>query len=288
MNLFFKKIARWIRLFPDIVFTDKVHRNKIRRVMHDHDMVAYPSENYFGDRYMHIFDSVLKNERMSYKDLKIMDAGCGHGRLSIMFAKRGGRVDALDTFSELLEKAKMYAQKENIPSNHIRWVHGELPGSLDSFSDRSYDLVVCTEVLFMMAGPEETIRRLARLLRPGGILVISHRTRLFYLLCSLINRDFFSFKKAAECNSYKDVGRILSWSDPKEMEDIFFKEGLKNIRKWGIGMLSGIEGDPTAKFCLPHELNTIDRQLLGQVEDQIADVYPDAGRYIVYSGVKHE
>lgn len=63
---------------------------------------------------------------------------------------------------------------------------------------------------------------------------------------------------------------------------------LKNINKWGIGVLTGIEGDPTTKFCKPYTLNSEDMLFLAKVEDRIGRIYPDAGRYIVFSGVKDE
>ncbi|MDD5435918.1 MAG: class I SAM-dependent methyltransferase [Candidatus Omnitrophica bacterium] len=285
-----KKIVRWLRLFPEVVFTGDSsgrHLNKVRDVMDRYDMVTSPSEDYFKDRYMHIIDSALEAGRLAYEGLKVLDAGCGQGRLAIAFAKRGSSVDAVDVFPGVLDKARIHAQKAGLSSDRIRWIEGGLPETLDGVADNSYDLVVCAEVLYMLEEADATIRGLVRVLRPGGVLVVSSRTRLYYLAHSLMSKDFLRFSRAAKNNSYKDIGQALSWSDPRETEDLLAALDLKDIRRWGIGVLSGIEGDPTGKFCFPHELNGAERETLGQAEDKIAGVYSDAGRYIVYSGVKN-
>jgi len=62
--------------------------------------------------------------------------------------------------------------------------------------------------------------------------------------------------------------------------------GITNIKEHGIGFMAGIEGDPTALFSKPHELNSETRRLVGKAEDELSDIYADAGRYMVFTGIK--
>lgn len=133
---------------------------------------------------------------------RVLSVGCGLGRLSLDFLKRGSLIDAIDAVPELLEKAKFYARKANLKSHNIRWITGEMPGALFKLPSASYDLIICTEVLYMVPDPEESIKRMVEMLSPGGVLVISVRTRLYHLLYSLMLNDQVRFRIAFEEENY--------------------------------------------------------------------------------------
>jgi 2-polyprenyl-3-methyl-5-hydroxy-6-metoxy-1,4-benzoquinol methylase len=284
-------LLRWLKLFPAMVFPGLCLRNylmAVRRGMRKYDMLNSPSEDYFCDRYMYIIDKALKPGNLRYDNLKVLDVGCGPGRLTLEFLKRGSRVDALDAMPELLEEAKLNVKKANLNSSGVRWISGEIPRALFKLPSLSYDLIICTEVLYAVPDPQESIKRMIDLLSPGGILVISLRTRLYYLLYFLLINDFERFRSVFENDNFKDIGKSLSWVDPEEMTKTLKDMKLKDINKYGVGVLTGIEGDPAAEFCKPHTLGSKERSFMAKVEDEISDRYPDAGRYIVFTGVKNE
>jgi SAM-dependent methyltransferase len=99
--------------------------------------------------------------------LRVLDLGCGGGQLAHYCAENGASsVTAIDLSRRMIE----YAQHHNAHSS-IRYVCGPL----ESVSDRpeSYDLVVSSLVMHYIEDYEETVMRVAELLRPGGYFIFS-------------------------------------------------------------------------------------------------------------------
>jgi SAM-dependent methyltransferase len=93
-----------------------------------------------------------------------VDAACGTGRFSAMLAARGHRVIGVDSSPEMLARARA-----NVPGGDFR--SGDL-GALP-VADASADLVTCGLALSHVADLRPAFTEFARVLRPGGHLVIS-------------------------------------------------------------------------------------------------------------------
>jgi len=108
---------------------------------------------------------------------EVLDAPCGYGRHSIPLALAGYRVTGFDRSEALLGEAR---RRSTDPDNP-RWVRGDhrdLP-----FDDASFDLVLNLFTALGYRGEDGdrlTLGQFARVLRPGGVLVIEtmHRDRL--------------------------------------------------------------------------------------------------------------
>ena len=95
---------------------------------------------------------------------RVLDAGCGTGRVAIELARRGYEVVGVDNDVSMLDVARDTAPE-------LRWVDADL-AALD-LGER-FDLAVAAGnvVVFLAPGSEpEVVRRLARHLVPGGLLV---------------------------------------------------------------------------------------------------------------------
>jgi ubiquinone/menaquinone biosynthesis C-methylase UbiE len=101
---------------------------------------------------------------------RVLDAGCGDGCVSLKLAEKGWQVYALDYSLEFLDILKERLKKHNL-SGKVEIVHSDL-GSLD-FSDSFFDAVVCGEVLEHMPDDRRIISSFNRILRPGGVCVVS-------------------------------------------------------------------------------------------------------------------
>ena len=93
-----------------------------------------------------------------------LDAACGTGRHAARLAARGHRVIGVDSSPEMLAKAH-----GNVPGAEFR--RGDLHDL--PLPDDSVDLVVCALALAHLPGLGPAFGEFARVLRPGGHLVIS-------------------------------------------------------------------------------------------------------------------
>jgi ubiquinone/menaquinone biosynthesis C-methylase UbiE len=103
----------------------------------------------------------------------VLDVATGTGRLPLALLERPlfqGRVIGLDLSRRMLTVA---AEKLAPHRNRVTLMHG--PAEALPFPDNTFDLVTCLEALEFMMHPREVLRELARVLRPGGLLVLTNR-----------------------------------------------------------------------------------------------------------------
>lgn len=101
------------------------------------------------------------------KDLRILEAGCGAGWL-VASLLAFGEVTATDLSDEVLSRAAA-----RVPE--ARFVAGDFM-SVD-LGAAAYDVVVSLEVLSHVADQAAFLRRIASLLRPGGVLMLATQNR---------------------------------------------------------------------------------------------------------------
>ncbi len=94
-----------------------------------------------------------------------LDVGCGEGRFCRMLAGEGVKAIGIDPTERLIEEARL-----RDPGGDYRVGRAEL---LD-FPDASFDLVVSYLSLIDIEAVETAIAEMARVLRPGGALLIAH------------------------------------------------------------------------------------------------------------------
>lgn len=98
----------------------------------------------------------------------LLDAATGTGRHALHLARQGKRVTAVDGNQAMLEIARQKAKNEGLS---IDFRQEELNAL--SFADGSFDLVLCALALSHNPDPTEPCAELARMVRPGGVVLIS-------------------------------------------------------------------------------------------------------------------
>ena len=103
---------------------------------------------------------------------RVLEVGCGPGRLSILLARRHGLdVTGLDLDPAMVGRALANADRAgNGAGQRPRFLVGDV-GSL-AFPDRSFDLVVSTFSVHHWADPAAGLAEVGRVLRPGGRALI--------------------------------------------------------------------------------------------------------------------
>ena len=105
---------------------------------------------------------------------RVLDAGCGTGRVAVELARRGFDVVGADNDASMMTVAR--ARDDPRDQHGPRWIDADL-ATLE-LADR-FDLVVAAGnvVVFLAEGTEpEVVQRLAAHLVPGGLLVAGWRT----------------------------------------------------------------------------------------------------------------
>ena len=97
------------------------------------------------------------------------DLGRGAGVLTMELLARGARVEALDGSAPMLESAKASAGER---AAQVSWHQGDVR-KLDFAADAGFDGVLCSSVIEYLGSPDALLAEAARVIRPGGTLVIS-------------------------------------------------------------------------------------------------------------------
>ncbi|MCU0271610.1 MAG: class I SAM-dependent methyltransferase [Acidimicrobiales bacterium] len=100
-----------------------------------------------------------------YAPTRVLDAGCGTGRIGIELARRGIDVVGVDIDPAMLGTAETKAP-------HIRWIHADL--SVVDLGPDPFDVAVLAGnvMIFVAPGTERAVvDRCAGSLRPGGRLI---------------------------------------------------------------------------------------------------------------------
>jgi len=100
-----------------------------------------------------------------------LDAGCGTGRLSRLLAANGANVVAVDGAEEMLAIGRELAGASAL-TDRLRFEHIEDVNHLP-FATSSFDGALCSSVIEYLRDPCGCLREFARVLRPGGALIVS-------------------------------------------------------------------------------------------------------------------
>jgi SAM-dependent methyltransferase len=100
--------------------------------------------------------------------LDVADLGCGDGYLTIETARWARRVVAIDRSREVLARGRELAARRGV--DNITWKRGELQSL--PLDDRSTDVSLLSQALHHADDPPNALREAARILRPGGRILI--------------------------------------------------------------------------------------------------------------------
>ncbi|MFZ5480834.1 MAG: class I SAM-dependent methyltransferase [Myxococcota bacterium] len=134
--------------------------------------------------------------------LDVLDIGCGDGEWALLLARRGARVSAIDVSPAMVESARARFAGAGFDAD-VRLADAEdLP-----FPAASFDRVSIVTALCFVDHPEVAAREAARVLRPGGLLVVG------------------------------ELGRFSSWAMRRRVRGWLGDATWRNARFWSAGEL---------------------------------------------------
>ena len=138
-------------------------------------------QSFFSSDYLKFSEEILTKDRTNDElqflinnleltgDAKILDLGCGQGRISIPLAKYGYNVTGLDASRDLLEEAKNRAKRESVS---INFIYSDMR-NMNYLNE--YDAVINMGTAFgyveRQQDDEITLKNVYRALRPNGVFI---------------------------------------------------------------------------------------------------------------------
>jgi ArsR family transcriptional regulator len=175
-----------MRAFADLMLghieaADKVlaaDRDRLAEVKREH---AHAAQRYFAAhardwdtiRALHVADATVEKaviEALGERDTfdSLLDLGTGTGRMLELLAPLYARAIGIDTSNDMLAVARAHLDRAGITNAQVRLgdIH-DLP-----FPRNSFDVVTIHQVLHYLDEPERALREAARVMRPGGRLLV--------------------------------------------------------------------------------------------------------------------
>lgn len=144
---------------------DKKNFYTIEKSFHDNlaETVTKPLENIdiWEIENWHYIRDIIGN----LKDKKILDVGCGFGRESILFAKKGAVVTGIDISDKTIKVAQRSAKKQGVT------VDFKVLKVEDLNCTNKFDVVYCRATLHHFYDVQEVIRILQNCLNDNGIII---------------------------------------------------------------------------------------------------------------------
>lgn len=159
--------------------------------------------------------------------LKVLDAGCGDGKLTFRLSKRGNSVVGIDYSALGVQLARQCASAEDKEKEaDVHFLQASvfaLP-----FSGNSFDCIVFADVIEHIDNPERALGELRRVLKPGGRCIVTTPQRMeshTWDECHLIEytRDEF-FELLSSCFSRV----VIKGSQPHFFFKLYFGVDAKH------------------------------------------------------------
>ena len=242
-----------------------------------------PAEQFYARIYLKYLFQQIETEFRG-QAVKVLDVGCHTGRLAVPLARAGYQVTAIDSSRFHLKLAERHARAEG---TRCHWIKGDAFQHIRHMEAESFDLVICTEVLYQREDFREEMRALARLVRKGGLLATSHRTRFFYLTKAVAEKDYETAERILE-HSEGPVGggSYFNWQTPGELKDLYRQIGVEVTLLRPIGIFTGNGDEGMARICNLAGTTETEKKALFDIEASQSEEFASIGRYLLVIGRK--
>jgi S-adenosylmethionine-dependent methyltransferase len=167
---------------------------------------------------------------------RALDVGGGTGFATVQLARIGHAVVLVDSSKQMLQIACQQAEACGAAAR-ISFCHAtasQLPALFDA---KSFDLVVCHNLLEYIEDPSATVRNIAYLLRTGGMLSVLVRNRAGEVLKEAVKSGDWKLAAAnltAETVADTLYGERTRLFAPADLRELFAGAGLEVVAEHGV------------------------------------------------------
>ena len=162
-------------------------------------------------------------EVINESDGRVLEVGVGTG-LSLPDYDNGLEIVGIDLSPEMLDKARERVTKEGL--SNVAGLHVMDAGDLQ-FPDASFDCVVAMYVITVVPDPEKVMRELARVVKPGGeVMLVKHFSQDDGVR-GWVERRMAPFADLVGWHSVFEVSRVMVCDDLNLLD-------RQALRPWGL------------------------------------------------------
>jgi len=164
----------------------------------------------------------------------VLEFGCNSGENSLVLASFGANLTLVEPNQQVLPRLKALFKKFGFEKQIIKL----LQKNIDSFStDKLYDLVIAEGFLFSLPNRDQLIDKIAQLLTPCGLAVISFNDRYG---CLLEQTKKMIFWRACQLSGIDDIHSEASLGLARRLyaEDFAKLNASRNFNIWWKDMLT--------------------------------------------------
>lgn len=178
---------------------------------YDSEASTYDQRRWFGPigRYVHdtyerlVFEIVPLSE-----DTRLLELGCGTGRLTVPLAECVGHVTALDLSRQMLAVTRRRLEERGT-ADRVSLVEGSAKEV--AFRNGEFDVIVSFNTINHIPGYEDVVYEAARMLRPGGALVLGYPSLLsLYFPYAMLTNLLRKSPRRGVYTRWPRTGRIRS------------------------------------------------------------------------------
>jgi 2-polyprenyl-6-hydroxyphenyl methylase/3-demethylubiquinone-9 3-methyltransferase len=125
-------------------------------------------QEYLVDKIKNHF-SILPDGSYPFKNITLLDVGCGGGLIAEPMTRLGAKVTGIDASEKNINVAKFHAKQMNLKINYLCATPEKL--------NEQFDVILCLEIIEHVADVDLFIKSCAKLLKKNGIIFFATLNR---------------------------------------------------------------------------------------------------------------
>jgi len=186
-------------------------------------------QEYLVDKIKNHF-AILPNVSYPFKNLNLLDVGCGGGLIAEPMTRLGAKVTGIDASEKNINVAKFHAEQMNLKINYLCATPEKLNGQ--------FDVILCLEIIEHVADVDLFIKTCAKLLKKNGIIFFAtlNRTAKSFLFAIVGAEYILNWlpKGTHDWNKFLKPNEIISVASNYQLalkETVGFKFNIF-LREW--------------------------------------------------------